>query len=42
MIEVQELCKRFGATDALDGACVTVPDGAVTAWWGPTGRGNPP
>ena len=40
MIEVQELCKRFGATDALDGACVTVPDGAVYGLVGPNGAGK--
>ena len=40
MIEVQELCKRFGATDALDGACVTVPDGAVYGLVGPNGAGT--
>ena len=40
MIEVQELCKRFGATAALDGACVTVPDGAVYGLVGPNGAGK--
>ena len=40
MIEVQELCKRFGATNALDGACVTVPDGAVYGLVGPNGAGK--
>ena len=40
MIEVQELCKRFGATDALDGACVTVEDGAIYGLLGPNGAGK--
>ena len=40
MIEVQALSKRFGGTAALDGACVTVPEGAVYGLVGPNGAGK--
>ena len=40
MIEVQALSKRFGGTLALDGACVTVPEGAVYGLVGPNGAGK--
>ena len=40
MIEVQALSKRFGGTAALDGACVTVPAGAVYGLVGPNGAGK--
>ena len=40
MIEVQALCKRFGGTQALDGASVTVPEGSVYGLVGPNGAGK--
>ena len=40
MIEVQDLVKRFGGFTALDGASITVPDGAVYGLVGPNGAGK--
>lgn len=40
MIEIRDLVKRFGGFAALDGACVTVPEGAVYGLVGPNGAGK--
>ena len=40
MIEIRDLVKRFGGFAALDGASVTVPDGAVYGLVGPNGAGK--
>ena len=39
-IEVAGLCKRFGATQALDGMSFTVRPGRVTGFVGPNGAGK--
>lgn len=40
MIEVSGLCKRFGATRAVDEVSITAPSGAVTALLGLNGAGK--
>jgi sodium transport system ATP-binding protein len=40
MIEVQNLCKRFGKVQALAGASFTARDGVITALLGPNGAGK--
>ncbi len=40
MIEVQNLCKRFGKVQALAGASFTARDGIITALLGPNGAGK--
>ena len=42
MIEVQNLCKRFGTVQALAGASFTARDGVTTALLGPNGAGKTP
>ena len=39
-VVVEHLTKRFGATAALDGVSVTIPDGALVALLGPSGCGK--
>jgi sodium transport system ATP-binding protein len=40
MIEVQDLAKRFGKVQAVDGASFTAPDGAITTLLGANGSGK--
>ena len=40
MIELRDVVKTFDGFRALDGACVTVPDGAVYGLVGPNGAGK--
>ena len=40
MIEVHNLCKRFGKVQALAGASFTARDGVITALLGPNGAGK--
>jgi ABC-2 type transport system ATP-binding protein len=40
MIEVSELRKRFGSTQALDGMTFSAPSGRVTGFVGPNGAGK--
>lgn len=40
MIEVHNLCKRFGKVQALAGASFTARDGIITALLGPNGAGK--
>ena len=40
MIEIHDLVKAFDGFAALDGACVTVPQGAVYGLVGPNGAGK--
>jgi ABC-2 type transport system ATP-binding protein len=40
IIEISNLCKRFGATVALDGMTFTVAPGEVTGFVGPNGAGK--
>ena len=42
MIELRDVVKTFDGFRALDGACVTVPDGAVYGLVGPNGAGKDP
>ena len=42
MIEVNGLVKRFDGFAALDGAALSVPAAASTAWWVPTAPVSPP
>lgn len=41
MIEIRELVKTFDGFAALDGASLTVPQGAIYGLVGPTARANP-
>lgn len=40
MIEIHDLHKRFGKTDAVAGLSLSVPQGQVTAFLGPNGAGK--
>lgn len=40
MIEMHDITKTFGAFTALDGLCLTVPEGAVYGLVGPNGAGK--
>jgi len=40
MMELHQLTKRFGGRTAVDGLCLTVPSGQVTALLGPNGAGK--
>lgn len=40
LLEVQEVTKHFGGTAAVDGASISVADGAVTGLIGPNGAGK--
>jgi sodium transport system ATP-binding protein len=40
MIEIQQLCKRFGGVAAVDGVSFTAPDGAITGLLGANGAGK--
>jgi ABC-2 type transport system ATP-binding protein len=40
MLELTDLRKRFGRTDAVDGLTLTVPAGSITAFLGPNGAGK--
>lgn len=40
MIEIKDLQKKFGRTEALKGVNLTVPDGEIFAYLGPNGAGK--
>lgn len=42
IIETRNLCKRYGTVMRVTNLALQVPEGSITASWGPTARGSPP